>query len=196
MSFRPLEVKFLLTGSENDEKFQAEANRVQQLLNKVARFRKPDQAVEYFGKLGRLPSRQVANGQLITAGFLQNITGALSAKDNSFISWIRWNYALLNYGMLDFGDKSYSRVEITYSVGEGETGGLLELRFGEAGIPYAVVPLENTDGKKTTVTVPLRYDVTGRRRAHSMAGGCCHKKHKRQSSVPVFRNGRLYLMNT
>ena len=66
--------------------------------------------------------------------------------------------------MLDFGDKSYSRVEITYSVGEGETGGLLELRFGEAGIPYAVVPLENTDGKKTTVTVPLRYDVTGRRR--------------------------------
>lgn len=164
LSFRPLEVKFLLTGSENDEKFQAEANRVQQLLNKVARFRKPDQAVENFGKLGRLPSRQVADGQQITAGFLRNITGALPAKDNSFISWFRWNYALLDYGMLDFGEKSYSRVEISYGVGEGEIGGTLELRFGEAGIPYAVVPLKYTEGQKVTVTVPLRFDVTGRRR--------------------------------
>lgn len=164
LSFRPLEVKLLLIGKENTEIFHAEARRVQNLLNKVAQFRKPDKPVEYFGGLGKIPAQNVMDGQMVTGGFLQKITRALPAKDNTFVGWIRWNNALLTYGMLDFGEKVYSRVEISYSVGEGESGGSLELRFGEAPIPYAVVPLKNSDGERITATVPLRYQVTGRRR--------------------------------
>lgn len=159
ISLNPKGLKLMLIGMEDNTEFRKEAERISELLSRVSGFQPPE--LEYQAKSNALTA------------FTGNWIGIKDAKEtkwckrsvkNDFVSWTAQN-AEVNYGVVDFGDKPPSRIEIEVLVAPGQKGGKIELRTGEALMDTAVIEISDTNGEYKKFSAPLLRKITGKRQA-------------------------------
>ena len=167
LEFDPLELKFMLIGEKDNALFRNEVKRISALIEKVGAFSAPvvpenlkvrlrSSAAKNTPATAVLPS----DGK-VTAKLLKDNGGCMVSADDAFVSWMADNRTMLTYKPIDFGNKSFSKIELTYSVGNGENGGSFLVMCGNPAATIADGKLNSTGGKVKTVVFDLRKKITG-----------------------------------
>ncbi len=151
LTLGPLQTKIILIGEKRDEKFTAEAKRVNTLLSKIAGFKEPV-PFENFGERAKQSALKIEPGKWNTADKVTAVVNAIRANDS--VLWMEEG-ARIQYGIVDFGDVPFREIELDLVVAAGQKGGSIELFYGEEKVTAGTAQATASGTLKMKLDKPL-----------------------------------------